>query len=206
MPSPTLCYLRFKWTWLLCGLCQKLVWRQSHSELEREPGPGAASIFPQVFPQGQGLRPADIGRQSCGTRCHSGFWMQLCLQPETATGHFFPWTNSTFFFCFHQMGWQQVWNSLAELLVCQSFLYVRASMSDSLFWCFFFFLSGCSIFHDALSSLFLSTLQKTRKVNSLYTTFNHYSKFPTYKWVPFWEHLCESSFFISSKKLAEVPN
>ena len=139
MPSPTLCYLRFKWTWLLCGLCQKLVWRQSHSELEREPGPGAASIFPQVFPQGQGLRPADIGRQSCGTRCHSGFWMQLCLQPETATGHFFPWTNSTFFFCFHQMGWQQVWNSLAELLVCQSFLYVRASMSDSLFWCFFFF-------------------------------------------------------------------
>ena len=122
MSSPTPWWLRFEWSWLLCGLCQKLVWRQRHSESEREPGPGAASIFPQVFPQGQGLRTADIGRQSCVTRCHSSSWMQLCLQPETSTGHFFPWTNSTFSFCFHQMGWQQVWNSLAELL-CQTFFH-----------------------------------------------------------------------------------
>ena len=198
MSSPTPWWLRFEWSWLLCGLCQKLVWRQRHSESEREPGPGAASIFPQVFPQGQGLRTADIGRQSCVTRCHSSSWMQLCLQPETSTGHFFPWTNSTFSFCFHQMGWQQVWNSLAELL-CQTFFHYFGV-------CVCVCVSGCSIFHDALSSLFLSSLQETKKVNSLYTTFNHHSKFPAYKQVPFWERLCKSNLFTSSKKLAEVPN
>ena len=69
--------------------------------------------------------------------------MQPCLQPETSAGHLFPWTNRTCSLCFHQMGWQQVWNSLAELL-CQTFFFFLCQTFFSLFWCAFFPLVAAS--------------------------------------------------------------
>ena len=112
-------------------------------------------------PQGQGLGiQLTLGGQSCMTRCHSSSWIRLC-QSESPTGLFLQWTSSTFSFCLYQMGWQQISRSLAEI-PCQIFFHSRGM-----------FLSGCSTLQGALSSLFLSTLQKTKKGQQSVYSLNH---------------------------------